>query len=413
VSEPAYAASRTGTAAALLAINRAWGRRYFEVPEQAAHDPDAAREALGGDELVVDVQTHYVAPERARRPAAAAILDFIRGVAPERWQGLRGDAALSCAEYLRCVYLESETAVALLTAAPGEGLHNVLSNAEIAATRELVDRLGGTGRLLHHAIAHPNLPGELDALEGTRDRHRPAGWKVYTLYPGRDGQGGGWRLDDTGVGRPFLERSRELGVRVVCAHKGLSRLAPTGSPADVGPAAAAFPDLDLLVYHSGYETPRAGEEEGPYHPDGPHLGTDRLVASLARAGVGPGANVYAELGSTWFCLVRRPREAVHVLGKLLRAVGEDGVLWGTDSIWYGSPQPLIDAFRAFRIPDEEAERYGYPPLTRAVKEKILGLNAARVYGIDAARARATARGDDLAWARAALSEVERRGTPGV
>ena len=96
------------------------------------------------------------------------------------------------------------------------------------------------------------------------------------------------------------------------------------------------------------------------------------MASLRAARHRPGANVYAELGSTWFCLIRRPEEAAHVLGKLLLAVGEDNVLWGTDSIWYGSPQPAIDAFRAFQIPAELRERYGYPELTPRVKAKILG-----------------------------------------
>jgi predicted TIM-barrel fold metal-dependent hydrolase len=410
-----YLSGRLGTAASLLALNASWqasgdGAFYDVVPE-AAHDPEAAEESLGGTELVVDVQTHYVAQERATAPAARAILAFIRQVAPERWESLPGAAALSMAEFLRCVYLESETAVAVLTSAPGEGDHNILTNAEIAGTRELLDRLGNDGRLLHHAIVHPNLAGELEAMEALRDRYQPVGWKVYTLYPGGGGGRAGWRLDDEGAGIPFLERSRELGVRVVCAHKGLSQLAPTGSPDDVGPAAAAFPDLDFLIYHSGYEVPVGDREEGPYQASATPAGTDRLVASLLRAGVAPGANVYAELGSTWYLLARRPREAAHVLGKLLRAVGEDNVLWGTDSVWYGSPQPLIDAFRAFQIPASYCDRYGYPALTPRVKEKILGLNAARVYDIDPARARRVARSDDLAWVRAALDEARTGGTP--
>ena len=111
-------------------------------------------------------------------------------------------------------------------------------------------------------------------------------------------------------------------------------------------------------------------------------GVDRLVQSVADAGIGPGGNVYAELGSTWFLMLRRPREAAHVLGKLLRALGPDRILWGTDSVWYGSPQPLIDAFRAFCIPESMQERYGYPALTRAAKERILGLNARVVYDVD-------------------------------
>ena len=116
----------------------------------------------------------------------------------------------------------------------------------------------------------------------------------------------------------------------------------------------------------------------------------RLVTSLDDAGVPPGSNVYAELGSTWFLMLRRPREAAHVLGKLLHAVGEDRIVWGTDSVWYGAPQPLIDAFRAFQIPERLQEEFGYPPLTATAKTKILGLNGAALYGVDVARARATA-----------------------
>jgi predicted TIM-barrel fold metal-dependent hydrolase len=106
------------------------------------------------------------------------------------------------------------------------------------------------------------------------------------------------------------------------------------------------------------------------------------VSSLRAAGIGPGANVWAELGSTWFLMLRRPREAAHVLGKLLLAVGPERILWGTDSVWYGPPQSLIDAFRCFTIPVSMQERFAYPPLTRATKEAILGGNAERLYGID-------------------------------
>jgi predicted TIM-barrel fold metal-dependent hydrolase len=80
-----------------------------------------------------------------------------------------------------------------------------------------------------------------------------------------------------------------------------------------------------------------------------------------------------------------------VLGKLLLTVGEDRILWGTDSIWYGPPQPLIDAFRSFTIPEDLRARHGYPELTPGVKEKILSTNAARLYGVDP-RPR-----DDGAW----------------
>jgi predicted TIM-barrel fold metal-dependent hydrolase len=202
----------------------------------------------------------------------------------------------------------------------------------------------------------------------------------------------------------------------VCAHKGLTLGQDTGwdgpsSPKDIGPSAKAFPDINFIVYHSGYEPRQGDQEEGPYSEEVSHRGSNRLIKSVKDAGLGPGSNVYAELGTTWYLIMAHPREAVHVIGKLLSAFGEDNILWGTDSIWYGSPQPLIDAFRAFQIPEEYRERYGYPQLTPRAKEKILGLNAARLYGIDPQKAHAAARNDDLAWVKAALEEYSVKGTP--
>jgi hypothetical protein len=67
----------------------------------------------------------------------------------------------------------------------------------------------------------------------------------------------------------------------------------------------------------------------------------------------------------------------------LRFIGDRNVLWGTDSIWYGSPQDQIQAFRAFEISEELQERHGYPALTKDIKRAIFGLNGAAVYGVDA------------------------------
>ena len=77
------------------------------------------------------------------------------------------------------------------------------------------------------------------------------------------------------------------------------------------------------------------------------------------------------------------------------------------------PQPAIDAFRAFQIPVEMRERYGYPELTPAIKAKILGLNAARVYGIDPEKTRARTRNDEMGWVRKALDAYDASGVPGL
>lgn len=381
-----YLADRRGTAATLRSIDAAAGGGFYAVSPAAETDLAAADAALGGTDAVIDVQTHLVRPSRAATQGADALFGFLRMVDPERWAGGIDPALLSAAEWATCVFGGSETAVALLTSPPGRADDNVLTNDDIAAARAIVDRYAATRRVLTHTIVHPNLgPAELDATVDWHDRLSPAGWKVYTLWsPPEDPTGRGWYLDDEDTGLPFLERVRTLGPRIVCAHKGIAgpiaNLAPaSASPRDIGPAAVAFPDVTFVVYHSGYEPDPI--EEGS-QADGPDRGVSRLVSSLAGAGVAPGANVYAELGSTWFLMLRRPREAAHVLGKLLLAVGEDRILWGTDSVWYGPPQHLIDAFRAFQIPESMQERFGYPALSDTAKAKILSRNAAHLYDVD-------------------------------
>ena len=185
-------------------------------------------------------------------------------------------------------------------------------------------------------------------------------------------------------------------MRNICVHKGL----PFGAEGyeystcrDIGPAAKRYPELNFLVYHSGFD-PRV--KEGPYDANA-KAGVDVLIASAARSGAAK--NVYAELGSTWRFVMRDPDQAAHVLGKLLKHFGDDNVLWGTDSIWYGSPQDQIQAFRAFEISEEFQQRYGYPALTHERKAKILGLNAARVYGIEPAAMRRKLKRDKVQKSR--------------
>jgi hypothetical protein len=76
-----------------------------------------------------------------------------------------------------------------------------------------------------------------------------------------------------------------------------------------------------------------------------------------------------------------PDAAAHVLGKLLTALGPERILWGTDSIWYGSPQDQIAAFRSFEITPAYQEQFGYPALTAEAKQRIMAANAAELFGI--------------------------------
>jgi hypothetical protein len=265
----------------------------------------------------------------------------------------------------------------VLSHVPGGADTNPLDFEAAGATRRAANALDGSERLLLHGRCMPTLPGELESMDAQAARWPLAGFKTYTQFGPRDGPGG-FYLDDERYGLPFIERARRLGVRNVCVHKGLAfgaRGYEFSLARDIGPAARRYPDMNFLVYHSGFDTQ---VKEGPYDPNA-KAGVDVLIRSVLQAG--SPKNVYAELGSTWRFVMRDPDQAAHLLGKLLKHLGEDNVLWGTDSIWYGSPQDQIQALRAFQISPEFRERYGYPALTPAIKRKIFGLNAARVYGI--------------------------------
>ena len=397
--EALVATTRRGTAVGLRALNREWGAEFFEVPDDAERSDAGADAAFSPVGPVVDVQTHFLAPHSAAVLGRDFLFNLYQSVMPDWWSEMDDIVAWSFAEYVRNIFVESETAVAVLTSGPGVLASRNLFNDEMAAAKILFEGAGAPGRLLNHAVVHADLDDEVGRMTEWRDQFHPVGWKVYT--PGRTTRKGwinGWMLDDEQYGVPFLERVRDVDVKLVCAHKGISYLSDNGSPRDVGPSAAAFPDIDFVIYHSGYELPLPGAApEGAYRAHDPQ-GIDRLLASLDDAEIPIGANVYAELGSTWFCLVGRPVEAAHVLGKLIRRMGEDNVVWGTDSIWFGSPQPIIDAFRTFQIPPTMCEEFGYAPITDTVRAKILGENAARVYAIDLDAAVAQKAHHDATWA---------------
>jgi predicted TIM-barrel fold metal-dependent hydrolase len=384
-----FLVSACGAATSLLAMNEAFARAgrtggRYELPPESALEPQLAEARLAGREFVFDVQGHHVAPERPWRRRSPFWERTVRGF-PFADCGLPDEIeCFSARRFVKEVFVDSDTAIAVLSFVPEPDREAApLWIEEAAATRALVESLHGTGRLLLHGAVHPNFPGELERMQELAGRWRVSAWKTYTQY----GPGGrGYRLDDERVGVPFIERARALGVRVICVHKGFplpGMQDPFSLCDDIGPAAKRFPDVHFIVYHSGFET---ATPEGPYDPLRAR-GIDSLVRTLEKNGIAPGSNVYAELGSTWRFLMRDPTQAAHALGKLLRAVGEDNVLWGTDSIWYGSPQDQIQAFRAFQIAEALRERHGYPLLTPRLREKIFGWNATKPYGIPAADAR--------------------------
>ena len=381
-----FLVSACGAASTLLAFNQAYasqGQRggFFELDAEAGLDTQLASASLEGKEFIFDVQGHFVNPTGAwtkKLPDDARPLSSFPQSECPAGEG-PGRAYLDCfnsKQFIQDVFMDSDTDLMVLSFVPSRSDAEPLTIEEAAATAELVEEMAGTHRLLLHGRVNPNQPGDLETMDALAEHWKVSAWKTYTQW-GPDGQG--FWLDDEDTGIPFLEKARALGVKIVAVHKGL----PFGDEsyqhstcADIGRVARRYPDISFLVYHSGYV---AGSSEGPYDPNR-FDGVDSLVKSLLENEIAPNSNVYAELGSTWRYLMRDPDSAAHTLGKLLEYVGEDNVLWGTDSIWYGSPQDQIQAFRSFQIAEPLREMYGYPKMTPELRAKVFGLNALKPYG---------------------------------
>ena len=407
----AFLQSLCGAATTLLTLKDAFAAvgntgGVFNLPKESAFEPAAAAETLAGDEFIFDVQTHLVDPTGAWRRSAGKY--WAQAFANDP-QGRCGEedpvACFSADKYIKHVFMDSDTDMAVLSFVPELPENNPLSLEEADRVRVLVNQMGGADRLFLHAMVIPNAGPEvapLQLMKDAVDRYPIKAWKCYTQWGPK---GVGFELDSPDVGIPFIERARELGVRNICIHKGVffsSFPKEFGRCADVGRAAALYPDMNFIIYHSGYEV---GKTEGPYDPANATRGVDTLIKSVEANGVGRNANVYAELGTTWRYVMRDPTTAAHLLCKLLKHIGEDNVLWGTDALWYGSPQDQIQAFRSFQIAPALVEEYGYPELSPALKQKVFGLNGARVYGIDVPEHRRRAKTDPIGTRKQAYQET--------
>ena len=390
-----FLASSCGVATTLLAFNQAHAfstgtASTFEVPEEAAFDPELAASKLQGKEFIFDIQGHYLPPDLARtlKPKCKAEFDPL---SPDYM------ACLGADDFIKDVFLDSDTDLMALSFIPSAQADEPLTIEEAAKTRDMVEQLQGSQRLLLHGRCNPNQPGDLELMDELAGKWHVAAFKCYTQY-GPNGKG--FFLSDEDTGIPYIEKARKLGVNNICVHKGF----PFGEESyehslcdDIGKVAKRFPDVNFMVYHSGYVP---GQAEGPYDPNR-NEGVDSLIRSVIANDVAPNSNVYAELGSTWrFASMRDPQSAAHILGKLFHYIGQDNVLWGTDSVWYGSPQDQIQAFRVFQIPEQLREEHGYVKITPDLRAKVFGLNAIVPYRINVDEVLHSASSDALSRSRA-------------
>src|SRR5260370_27387074 len=221
-------------------------------------------------------------------------------------------------------------------------------------------------------------------------------WKWYCHSdPGRSG--GGFQLDDDNAAW-FYEESRKRGMKTFSVHKGFSYqsriLGHLANPKDVEKAALNNPDLTFIIYHSALQHgPNEPEYAASVDPVTGDFAWHNILMDIKKRNPKMN-NVYPEIGSFFNVLaIADPKQCMHGIAKNIKTYGADHVIWGTDCLWWGSPQWSIEAFKRFQISDELCEKFGYSKITKEDKAKIFGLNAARIYCVDVNEKRNTLRPD--------------------
>lgn len=255
--------------------------------------------------------------------------------------------------------------------------------------------------MFSHAIFTPGHDGWLDKVEEEQARLKPDSWKGYTIGDNTNKHLSKWpfRLDDEKVMYPFYEKlvkwSKNSPTSVnVCIHKGLfppeiekkfPHLLEYSDVRDVGKAAKDWPQLNFIVYHSGWRWtgPNAPKSAWEHFEK---TGRIEWITDLAEIPEKYGVkNVYGDLGQLFaWTTTANPRLGAAVMGTLLKGLGTSNVVWGTDAVWTGAPQWQIEALRRLEIPEDMQKKYGYKPLGAAdgaVKNAILGGNNARLYRV--------------------------------
>jgi predicted TIM-barrel fold metal-dependent hydrolase len=324
--------------------------------------------------LLIDLQTHVwwraggVAKMNARAEA------FLKGMAGYR-AAFTGHpvpvADMGRVMFFDDLFLKSETDIAFLNSF---GMKAAYDGVDLFPPREaaLIRSMAPARVKVLGCVDPPDGQSAVESLTYQCENLKIDGLKLYP--PGMDTRG--WHMDDEKNTYPLYQVLRKHGVKNICVHKGIpgAFIEQYCHPGDMIRAAADFPDLNFIAFHSAY----------PYEAE--------LAEGAKKAKV---KNIYAELGALAAVMTTDPPRFAQLLGTLLDGLGEDHIFWGTDTPIFGPPHWAIQAFQAYKIPDEVIEKNKYPQLTPEAKEKIFCHNVARVFNIDMKAAKKALEGDLL------------------
>ena len=401
ISRRRFFQSAAGMATAFLAMNDTYGP-IFGVSRAEAQTPEKANERakkLSG-QFIMDMHTHFLRP-------GTRIMTFVnqrKAVGKAGWNpSLQSKEQtiddLMFTNYLKEIYLDSDTKVACISGAPSEVLEDwFLTNEMKAQARADVNGLAKSRRMMSHAIFTPGYEGWMEQVDHALKDLKPDSMKGYTIgdNTNKNLSKHAWLMDDEKLVYPAYEKFVKAGIKNVCVHKGLfppsvekqfPSLLAHSDVRDVGKAAKDWPQLNFIIYHGAYRWAGGGSVDDAWKQF-EQTGRIEWVTDLSEIPAKFGVkNVYADVGQLFAqSTIADPRVSAVMVGQLIKGMGADHVCWGTDAIWTGSPQWQIEALRRLEIPEELQKKYSLSPLGPAdgkVKNAIFGGNNARLYNYKA------------------------------
>ena len=219
-----FLATSASMATAFLAMNKVFGP-IFDVSEAEAHDMEISnyRASQLSRQFIFDDQTHFIRDNFEQE----GLLRLTKWAVGANVNPNINDAPMTLARYkmdnyLKEIFLDSDTKIALLSGAPfDDPSWWLISNDAIQNACRAVSKMAGNTRMLGHAVITPKYPNWMDEVDRAIEELKPCSWKSYTIGDPFGPSKYAWRLDDEKLMYPMYEKAVKAGINTICVHKGL------------------------------------------------------------------------------------------------------------------------------------------------------------------------------------------------
>ncbi len=246
---------------------------------------------------------------------------------------------------------------------------------QVFKTRETVNKEAGSRRMLAHFTFTPGRPGWLDQVDEAVERFKPDSWKGYTVGDNthKELAAHPWHADDEKLMYPFYEKIAKTGHPQRLHPQGAVR---AGGRGEISAACCRTPMSAISARRR-----RTGRSSISSSTTRPIAGSAAIRRTAWRSSTRPGAvhgpatsprsrknigvnNVYGDLGQlfAWTSGGASRASSAALMGMLVKGLGPDRIMWGTDAVWTGAPQWQIEGLRRLEIPEDMQKQHGFKPL---------------------------------------------------